>query len=649
MNHIYLVQPDAIRLRRNCKIAYLPYAAGQLWAYASAEKAIAEAYCLKRIVFLREAISAVVAAMENPFLVGFSTYIWNTEYCKTLAQAVKEKFSECRILFGGHNISPDGSFLEEFPYIDYLIHGEGEIPLRRLLLELLEGNPNYANVPGLCYRRPDGLPTNNQPETLASLQKVPSPYLTGVFDDILEQYPDISWNTVFETNRGCSNQCAYCDWGTIAGKIRCFSNERVLGEIAWFGAKRIEYVLFADANFGAIHRDETYVDVLIEQYKTIGYPLKLEIIYAKGMHERVQRMVQKLHGAQLSFAGARLSLQSLSPVVQKNINRSNLDLTQYERILRSYRKAGLPVICELILGLPGETLQSFCEGIGKLLEMGLHNGIYVFQLVLLPNSRLALPKLRHEFAIETVRCTHQILSKSLVGDAYEDIMEYEDAVVSTAGMPQEHMLSAFLFSALVVGLHSSSLIWYIPMYLHAAIGLPYETFYRALLEFACAHPETLLSGAVERLKRNRLDKLKGMRGSTLALPYGEKKNVNENAFLFGSCVYELNRFFRETTPFFSAFFQDKTLFEDLLRFQLESVRQPNVLQKICDFRYDFPAYFQALQERCPSPLQKHSVRLVFTDMRNPKDWDAFWLEVNFEGSRENRTLNAVSYVEEFQK
>ena len=50
--------------------------------------------------------------------VGFSNYIWNTQYNLTLARKIKEKYPDCVILFGGHNVPDNFSFLEKYPYID---------------------------------------------------------------------------------------------------------------------------------------------------------------------------------------------------------------------------------------------------------------------------------------------------------------------------------------------------------------------------------------------------------------------------------------------------------------------------------------------------------------------------------------------------
>jgi len=122
--------------------AHLPYAAGCIAAYAWSNPRIRENYRLGHFTFLRTPIAQAVASFEDPFMLCFSNYVWNFEYHKALARAVKERYPDCLILFGGHQVLNESSRqLDEYPFIDFLIHRGGEIPFEKLLLALLEGAP----------------------------------------------------------------------------------------------------------------------------------------------------------------------------------------------------------------------------------------------------------------------------------------------------------------------------------------------------------------------------------------------------------------------------------------------------------------------------------------------------------------------------
>ena len=105
MKNIYFVQAD-VSACSGTKNSYLPYTAGILIASAWTSQIVRDNFCFKGFLFLREDVKKVVERLEDPAYIGFSNYCWSTEYNKCLASAVKEKFPDCVINFGGHNV-PD--------------------------------------------------------------------------------------------------------------------------------------------------------------------------------------------------------------------------------------------------------------------------------------------------------------------------------------------------------------------------------------------------------------------------------------------------------------------------------------------------------------------------------------------------------------
>ena len=70
------------------------------------------------------------------------------EYNLKLAKAVKEKYPDCVIVFGGHNVPDDISLLEKYDFIDVLMHAEGEEPFA-LLLKKLIGDKDFSSIPDI--------------------------------------------------------------------------------------------------------------------------------------------------------------------------------------------------------------------------------------------------------------------------------------------------------------------------------------------------------------------------------------------------------------------------------------------------------------------------------------------------------------------
>ena len=398
MKNVYMVQASTTYGGNLFKAAYLPYAAGLLVANAWEDETIRSRYAFKRFVFTREATDEAVASFETPAVIGFSNYIWNTRYNLALARKTKERFPECVIIFGGHNVPPGDSFLRQYPFIDFLIHAEGEDAFRALLLELLNDRPDFNGIHNLSFRSGDGYVTT--PEVVQTRTDYPSPYLTGVFDSIFEEHPDMQLDAILETSRGCPRHCAYCDWGCTASAVRLFPMERVLAEIDWFAAHKVAFLWGADANFGAYARDEEITRHLIEVREKYGYPERLRTNYAKNNRDRVFRINRMLERDGMTKEGATLSFQSLNPDTLKAIGRQNMSLAQFREQIAMYRADGVTTYSELILGLPLETYESFCRGIGLLLENGQHRKINVYNCELLPNSPMAQPAYREKYGIK---------------------------------------------------------------------------------------------------------------------------------------------------------------------------------------------------------------------------------------------------------
>ena len=377
---------------------YLPCAAGALIAYATQFADINENYAFPAIIYKREKLQSALDKIKDPFMVAFSSAVWNMEYNKALAKLVKEKYPDCHINFGGHSVSEEGTLLESEPYIDSLMFGEGEQPFAALL-RALPGE--LSAVKNIAYRGADGKTVRTPREYYDDISDYPSAYVSGIFDSILADNPHTDFLSVLETNRGCPYSCAYCDW--CAGKkMRFFPMQRIKADIDWLAAHKIEYCFCADSNFGMFTRDVEIAEYLIESKKKCGYPQVFRPCYEKNSAERVFQICAALNSVQMD-KGATLAYQTLSDEALKNIGRQNLTMEHFAALMQMYNRAGIPTYSELILGLPGETKESFCRGLCKLLESGQHNSVSVYYCEMLPNSDLALKKNIEKFGIEVMK------------------------------------------------------------------------------------------------------------------------------------------------------------------------------------------------------------------------------------------------------
>ena len=137
--------------------------------------------------------------------------------------------------------------------------------------------------------------------------------------------------------------------------------ERVYGDIDWLSEHRIGYSVCADANFGILDRDKQITDYLVEAKKRTGFPDKICFCYTKNCNNTVFEINRKLHEAGI-LKSATLAIQSLNETALKNVGRKNISVEEYRELNARYHKANIPVLTELILGLPGETLRASATG-----------------------------------------------------------------------------------------------------------------------------------------------------------------------------------------------------------------------------------------------------------------------------------------------
>lgn len=570
------------------KSAHLPYTAGQLAAYAFADKDVADNYSLENIFFLREPVDSVLEKIEAPFIAAFSTYIWNCNYNKEVARRIKEKYPECIIVFGGHHVAPGGGMLEECPYIDYLLHGEGEVIFRRLMRAAI-GLDKAEEIPGISMRTAGGILSN--PEMVSGECDYPSPYLNGYFDKIIAENPDIEFMSIIETSRGCPNSCAYCDWSNMKSKIRKFPIERIYGEIEWMSKNKIHGLGGADSNFGMFRRDEEIVDKIVEAKQKTGYPVFFQTSYAKNSSKTVFDMSLKLEKSRMN-KGVTLSFQSMSREALKNIGRENISVEYYSELMNLYNNAGVATYTELILGLPGETYDSLVDGIDKLLSLGQHNSIYIHNCEHLPCSIMAQKDYVEKYKIKTSRTP--LNQPHREPDDGDDIAEFSSIVTSTCSMTPADWKRMNLFSYMIQCCHHMGILQFFALYLYNEGLCSYKEFYSSALEHFLSQPDTVAGGIFKKIS-GYLDEVLAERGTLSCCDerFGRVQWTFEE-FAFLGMAYEAEKFYDEIKGFLSRFGIEEKVFNSLFEFQKNMIKQPFDNEKSFDISYDFLAYFREI-------------------------------------------------------
>ncbi|MDB5194410.1 MAG: hypothetical protein JWN50_424 [Parcubacteria group bacterium] len=617
---------------------FVPYSVGSLQAYALSVPEIKENFEFQNPLFRRDDPETVVGEMEEPAVFGLSCYLWNWEYNKALAQAVRSRFPKALVVFGGEHV-PDRSegFFLEHPYVDILVHKEGEFAFAEILIESLSEKPDYTKIEGLSVR----VRGNATEKTLSrgrmneeDLKRLPSPYLSGVFDFMLGG--DYTLNVSQETNRGCPYTCTFCDWGgSNYSKVYKMSEERLAAEFEWFGEHRIEYIFNCDANYGIFPRDVELTKKMIEvRERHQGFPKKFRMCTAKNSNDRIFEIVTLLDAADMN-KGATLSFQSMDAHTLEIVERSNIKIEKFSELMDRYKEVGIATYTELIMGMPGETYESTKRGIDTLFDEQADSvNLYVYVCTMLPNSHMSFPAYVKEHGIEAVRMP-VLLAHSTPEP--ESLSEYTDIIIGTAAMPREDWVRTFMFYWAIQGFHCLGLTQQIAIFFHKEYGIAYSDFYERLLEyFADRSDSSPITGEIAVTKRAVRRAMEGGRLDRVMPEFGEIYwPLEEASFL--NFIVEKWGFYDEIETFLRSLVEEKglsvdpDLLRDLVSYQAAIMIDPVLVPISIELAYDFPNYFKTLGES--SALEQKPVRLVIEGNSYHGDQKAYAREVVWYGRK----------------
>ena len=596
------VQPNFQQGPKEFNAYYLPYSPAILWSYAQQFKTVTDYYQLGDFIWRREKIEDAVEILKGASVVGFSTYIWNRSYNNVLARELKKINPDVLILFGGPEppIEKPG-FFEKFPYIDVCVKQEGEISFKRILEA--KSREDFFNIPGLLINKNGETVDTGQSERISDLDSIPSPYLIGIFDNLMKKHPEVRWNATLETNRGCPYACTFCDWGSLTyNKIKKFELTRVFHELEWIGKNNCDFVSITDANFGIFpDRDSLIADKLIEVQKTYGNPKNYTIAWAKNQKREIIDIVKKLIYNGGAKIGLNLSVQTMDENVLDIIKRKNLDTNKIEEVFDLCEENNIPLYTELILGLPGETLTSWKNNFYRLYKAGNHTGITIYQAQLLENAEMNLTQ-RKLYKLEG-----RVVYDYLVGTYNEhELQEGVEVVTSTRDLPFDKMIEAQLFGWFMNTFHINGLTNYISRFLLKYKGIEYEKFYEELFNYI-QKDEWLLS-EIDRIKHHysnwskygRIDHtpIQGMVIHGWNLVHSTIINMqsqNKAKHVFSI----IEQFVKDN------FNLDNTMLDQLMKFQSNYIIdyvEAKTYPKLLNFDYDFLGYIQSNQE-----LEKETV------------------------------------------
>lgn len=282
----------------------------------------------------------------------FSCFVWNVGILETAAKSLREKGFVC--IAGGPEITAHPSFYKGF---DYTVSGEGEISVPLLIKKIIQ------------LQKSDKIIISKSPE----LECLTSPYLDGMIDP--SEYGGVLW----ELARGCPFKCAYCYESKGEKTVRLFPMEKIKAELELFAKKKVPQVFVLDPTYNVNKKRA------IELLRLIASKTPDTFYYFEARAEFIDRELAR-EFTRIPCA-LQIGLQSENEETLKLVNRP-FDKKKFIRGLTVLNEEGVTFGLDLIYGLPGESFESFREGIDFAVSM-LPNNLEIFCLSVLPGTELA--------------------------------------------------------------------------------------------------------------------------------------------------------------------------------------------------------------------------------------------------------------------
>jgi len=283
----------------------------------------------------------------NPDLVGVSSTTSNIYDALKVAKIAKDL--GCKVVLGGVHVTfKDIETLNSFPYVDFIVRGEGEYTTLDLV-RTLEKNVEPKEVLGLTYRWKDVVKRNPSRPFIQDLDSLPLPAYHLL---PMEKYiSEGSRYATMITSRGCPFNCVFCSSSRICGKKwRGRSAEKVADELELLTEKyKVKTVEFLDDTFTLNKkRAEEICDEFVRRKIDIPWACSSRVDTINA------RLASKLKKAScfVVYLGVESGSQRILNFIKKGIT-----LSQAERAVRLMKKVGLEVLTSFVLGMPDETVE----------------------------------------------------------------------------------------------------------------------------------------------------------------------------------------------------------------------------------------------------------------------------------------------------
>jgi len=288
-----------------------------------------------------DVVEALLA--RRPCIIGFGVYIWNVALTTEVVATLKRVRPDIVVVLGGPEVSFEVEEQEIVRLADYVITGEADLAFAELCSQLLAGTLPAEKVIAA---------------ELPRLNELALPYDLYTEEDVAHRVIYV------EASRGCPFTCEFC-LSSLDVPVRQFPLAALLDALQRLLDRGVQQFKFVDRTFNLnLHVSKTILEFFQERHRT-GLFVHFEMIPDR-LPEALREIIARFPPGALQF---EVGIQTFNPEVSRWISRRQ----DYEKLSENFRffrsRTGVHLHADLIVGLPGESVESFASGFDRLMAL----------------------------------------------------------------------------------------------------------------------------------------------------------------------------------------------------------------------------------------------------------------------------------------
>jgi len=313
--------------------------------------------------YSREKIKDKITEYQ-PDIIGTTSVTLNYPVASDILKYGKDVNKDIITVIGGSHVTfTPMETLNEAPWIDILVRGEGE----QTILDIVSGK-KLVDIDGIAYRdKKDGIKLTKERRLIENLDALPPP-ARHLFP--LSRYHALDTSCTVITSRGCPFSCIFCVGSRMGGRRMRYRNPQlVLDEIEQGLALGFKEVDIEDDLLTVNHK---HLFAICDGMRERGLKFKWRAFSrVDTVNMEVLRKMKEAGCVGLLY-GVESGNQEILDRIKKKIT-----LDKVREAARMANAVGIDVQATFILGLPGETKETLAQTLEFAQGLDVFYGVHV--------------------------------------------------------------------------------------------------------------------------------------------------------------------------------------------------------------------------------------------------------------------------------